>query len=224
MTPEIALAQLGSDPQKIPDMVAYHNVDRPYLGVANAVIDAAVKQWRAELDLDTRLSLASSLWDSNVHEGRVAAAKLLTQARIRPDDNAAWDLICTWVPTFDTRVLADLVAVAGQKRLVADPSRIGVLDEWTTSEHMWTRRAAFMFTLPWTKQNHPKPLDIAVRDRVMEWAADLVVDHDFMMQTAIAGWLRDLSKHDHDRVTNFMFANAELMKKFAAKEASRNLG
>ena len=150
MTPETALAQLGSDPQKVPDMVAYHNVDRPYLGVANAVIDAAVKQWRAELDLATRLSLASGLWDSNVHEGRVAAAKLLTQARIRPDDNAAWDLICTWVPAFDTRVLADLVAVAGQKRLVADPSRIGVLDEWTTSEHMWTRRAAFMFTLPWT--------------------------------------------------------------------------
>jgi len=224
MTPVQALAQLGSDPSKIPEMASYHKVDRPYLGVGNVTIDAIVKEWRSEMDIETRLALASGLWDSNVHEGRVAAAKLLTQARIRPDDAAAWDLICAWVPTFDTRVLADLVAVAGQKRLVADPSRIAILDGWTESEHTWTRRAAFMFTLPWTKQNHPKPAEIAVRDRVLEWAADLVVDHDFMMQNAIAGWLRDLSKHDHDRVANFMFANADHMKKYAVKEASRNLG
>ncbi len=224
MTPDEAIAQLGADPQNAVKMANYHKVERRYLGVATADVDKVVKSWRAELDLDARLALASGLWDSNIHEGRVAAAKLLTQARIRPDDAPAWDLICSWVPQFDERVIADLVAVAGQKRLVADPSRLETVAGWTASEHMWTRRAAFTFTLPWTKQNHPKAVDIAVRDRVMEWAADLVVDHDFMMQTAIAGWLRDLSKHDHDRVANFMFANADHMKKFAAKEASRNLG
>jgi len=133
MTPEIALAQLGTDPDQQARMASYHKIDRPYLGINNQVVDAAAKQWRAELDLDQRLALAAGLWDSNVHEGRVAAAKLLTQARIRPDDTAAWDLICAWVPDFDVWTLADLVAVAGQKRLLADPARLDVLEQWCSS-------------------------------------------------------------------------------------------
>lgn len=224
MTAAEALAQLPADPAKAAEMPAYHKAERTYLGTPNADIDAAVKIWRDALDLDARLELASGLWDSDVHEGRVAAAKLLNQARIRPDDTAAWELITSWVPQFDSRVIADLVAVAGAKRLVADPDRIRYLGAWIEDEHMWTRRAVFMMTLPWTKQNHPKPAELAMRDLVMGWAAQLVDDHDFMIQTAIAGWLRDLSKHDHDRVAQFIDLHGELMKKFAVKEASRNLG
>jgi 3-methyladenine DNA glycosylase AlkD len=224
MTPETALAQLGTDPQKAAQMAGYHKVDRPYLGVANPAIDATVKDWRAALALDDRLALASSLWDSNVHEGRVAAAKLLTQARIRPDDGPAWDLICTWVPEFDERTIADHVSVAGQKRLVEDPSRLDILETWVASEHMWTRRAAFTMTQPWTKRNHPKPAELETRDRILGWAAALADDKEFLVQSAIAGWLRDLSKHDHDRVAHFVDEHGAEMKKFAVKEASLNLG
>lgn len=224
MTPLDALAQLGADPIKAAEMPGYHKVDRPYLGVGNPAIEAVVKGWRADMDLDARLELASGLWDSNVHEGRVAAAKLLTQARIRPDDTAAWDMICGWLPDFDTWTIADQVAVAGQKRLVADPNRIETLEGWITSEHMWTRRAAFMMTLPWTKQNHAKPETLEIRDRVLGWAASLLADKDFMMQSAIAGWLRDLSKHDHDRVAAFVATHGDVMKKFVRKEASLHLG
>lgn len=223
MMPEDALAQLGADPIKAAEMARYHNVDRPYLGVATPAIDEAVKGWRADLDIDARLALASGLWDSNVHEGRIAAAKLLTQARIRPDDHAAWDLICAWVPDFDNWTVADQVAVAGQKRLVADPSRLDMVAEWIGSEHMWSRRAAFMMTLPWTKQNHAKPAELDIRDRVLDWAVALMGDKDFMIQSAIAGWLRDLSKHDHDRVAAFVDEHGEAMKKFVRKEASRHL-
>ncbi len=81
-------------------MAAYHKVDRPYLGVANPVLDEMARNWRRETDLPSRVALADALWQSNIHEARVAAAKLLTQARIRPDD-AVWRLICSWVPTFD---------------------------------------------------------------------------------------------------------------------------
>ena len=224
MNVQDALAQLGSDPANQARMATYHKVDRPYLGVPNAVIDAAVKDWRVSLDLAARLALASALWDSNVHEGRIAAAKLLTQARIRPDDTAAWDLICAWVPDFDCWTIADQVAIAGQKRLVADPARVDTLEGWISSEHMWTRRAAFMMTQPWTKQNHPKPEEIAVRLRVLDWAAQLISDKDFMIQSAIAAWLRDLSKHDPDLVADFIDSHGEGMKTFARKEASRHLG
>lgn len=223
MTPEAAIAALGADPQKASEMRAYHKVDRPYLGVANPVIDAHVKDWRAACTLDERLALAAGLWDTNIHEGRLAAAKLLTQARIRPDDTAAWDLIVSWVPQFDGWAVADHASIAGQKRLVADPARLDTVETWITSDNMWTRRAAFVMTLPWTKQNHPKPAELDARDRVLGWAATLVTDHDWFIQKAIGWWLRDLSKHDPDRVRAFLATHQDAMKPFAVKEASRKL-
>jgi len=224
-TPKAAIAQLRAvgDPAKAAEMHKYHKVDRPYLGVTNPVIDEHVKAWRAEDDLDSRLALAKGLWKGNTHEGRIAAAKLLSQARIRPDDAGAWALIVSWVPDFDAWAIADHASIAGQKRLVADPSRLDEVAAWTTSDHMWARRAALVMTLPWTKQNNPKPADLATRDRVLGWAAGYVTDHDWFMQKAIAWWLRDLSKHDPDRVRAFLAAHAADMKPFAVKEAGRKL-
>jgi 3-methyladenine DNA glycosylase AlkD len=225
MTPTNALAALreAGDATKASDMHRYHKVDRPYYGVANPVIDACVKEWRAEVDLDTRLALAKGLWKSNGHEARVAAAKLLTQARIRPDDSGAWDLIASWVPDFDAWAIADHVSIAGQKRLVADPTRLDQVEGWTRSDHLWTKRAALVMTLPWTKQNNPKPQDLEIRDRVLGWAASYVEDQEWFIQKAIAWWLRELSKHDPARVRSFLATHADAMKPFAVKDAARKL-
>ena len=225
MTPDAAIAELRTQavPGKADEMARYHKVDRPYLGVANPVIDAAVKGWRAALSLDERITLAAGLWDSNIHEARIAAAKLLTQARLRPDDSAAWDLIASWVPTFDAWAVADHAAIAGQKRLVWDPSRIDTVEGWTLSDHMWSRRAALVMTLPWTKQNHPKPQDLAIRNRVLGWAAAYADDPDWFIQKAIAWWLRELSKHDAEAVRTFLATHGDRLKPFAAREAARKL-
>jgi 3-methyladenine DNA glycosylase AlkD len=59
------------------------------------------------------------------------------------------------VPDFDSWAIADAVAQAGQKRLLADPARLDEVEGWTTSDHMWTRRAALVFTLGFTKSRHP---------------------------------------------------------------------
>lgn len=225
MTPKAAIGALRAlgDPQKASEMHRYHKVDRPYLGVANPVIDGLVKEWRTDIDLDTRVSLAAGLWKSNIHEGRIAAAKLLTQARIRPDDQGAWQLIASWVPSFDAWAVADHASIAGQKRLVADPTRLDHVEKWTRSDHMWTRRAALVMTLPWTKQNNPKPAEEQARDRILGWAASYVTDHDWFIQKAIAWWLRELSKHDPVRVRAFLAQHSDQMKPFAVKEAGRKL-
>ena len=223
MTPEAALSALGGDTQKAAEMRAYHKVERTYLGIANPVIDAAVKAWRQDLTLQERLDLSKGLWDSNVHEGRVAAAKLLTQARIRPEDGGAWELICSWVPDFDAWAVADHASIAGQKRLVADPGRLDEVETWTTSDHMWTRRAALVMTLPWTKQNHPKPHELVARDRILGWAASYVNDTEWFIQKAVAWWLRELSKHDPERVRAFMDTHGAGLKPFAQREATRKL-
>jgi 3-methyladenine DNA glycosylase AlkD len=203
-------------------MQAYHKAQRPYLGVTVPQIEELTDRWRAERTLDDRLELAADLWRTNIHEARVAAAKLLTQARIRPDE-AAWDLIVSWVPDFDAWALADHASIAGQKRLVADPSRLDTVESWVASPHMWTRRAALVMTLPWTKQNFPKPQDLAIRSRVLGWCAALADDADWFIQKAIAWWIRDLSKHDMAAARGFLDASGKTLKPFARKEAARHM-
>jgi 3-methyladenine DNA glycosylase AlkD len=211
-----------ADPKRAKGMAAYHKVARQYLGVANPVITDLAKEWRRELNVPARVELAASLWKTDIFEARLAATKLFVQARIRPDDGV-WALIQSWLGDFDSWALADHACMAAQKRLVADPTRLDQVEVWTTSDHMWTRRAALVATLPWTKQNHPKPDELAARDRILGWAAGYVQDRDWFIQKVIAWWLRDLSKHDPDRVRHFLAQHGDAMKPFARKEAARLL-
>ena len=224
MTPEAALDALraAAEPGRDEQVAAHMKVERPYLGVPLPAVNELTTAWRRTLTLDQRVALADGLWRTNIHEARIAAAKLLTQARIR-GDAGVWRLIVSWVPDFDAWAIADHACMAGMKRLVADPSRIGEVEAWTGSDHLWTRRAALVITLPWTRQNHPKPDELAVRDRVLGWAAGYVDDHEWFIQKAVAWWLRELSKHDPDRVRAFLDAHGARMKAFARKEAGKYL-
>ena len=224
MTGDEALAALSAleEPGRAEGMAAYHKLPRPYLGVPNPAINEVTKGWRQSLSVEDRVALARELWDTNIFEARLAAAKLLTQARIRPDDGV-WALITSWVPDFDSWAIADHAMMAGQKRLVADPTRIDQVEDWTKSTSHWTRRAAMVITLPYTKQNHPKPIESAIRERVLGWASAYVHDPEWFIQKSVAWWLRDLSKHDPDRVRAFMAANGKQMKPFARKEAEKFL-
>lgn len=225
MTPEDAIAALRAeaDPVHAAREAAYHKTAREVLGVRLPRITELATEWRQELSLEDRLALASALWQADIHETRIAAAKLLVQARIRPDDTQAWDLIASWVPEFDGWAIADQVSDAGARRLVADPSRLDQVEGWTTSPHMWSRRAALVMTLPWARMNNLKPADVAARERILTWAAGYVGDRDWFIQKAVGWWLRDLSKHDADRVRAFLEEHGAAMKAFARKEAMKYL-
>ncbi|WP_298806044.1 DNA alkylation repair protein [uncultured Lentibacter sp.] len=224
MTLDDALTALrnAAEDGRAAGMADYHKVPRTYLGVPNPVISALAKEWRAPLSIEARVALADQLWQTDIFEARLAAAKLLTQARITPDQ-AVWDLIVSWVPDFDSWAIADHAMMAGQKRLVADPSRIEEVERWTNSDVHWTRRAAMVVTLPYTKQNHPKPEELAIRKRVLGWAVRYVEDPEWFIQKSVAWWLRDLSKHDAPRVAYFLANHAKKMKPFARKEAAKFL-
>jgi len=224
MTLDDALTALrnAAEDGRAAGMADYHKVPREYLGVPNPAINDLAKEWRGPLSIEERVALADQLWKTNIFEARLAAAKLLTQARISPDQ-AVWDLIVSWVPDFDSWAIADLAMMAGQKRLVADPSRIEEVESWTKSDVHWTRRAAMVITLPYTKQNHPKPDELAIRKRVLGWAVRYVEDPEWFIQKSVAWWLRDLSKHDAPRVEYFLANHAKKMKPFARKEAAKFL-
>jgi len=225
MTLDEALAELHAEanPARAEELRRYHKAERLYLGLTNPQINALAQTWREALDVPGRVELADGLWQSGIFEARLAAAKLLTQARLRPDDHAAWALIASWTPDFDSWAIADHASMAAQKRLIADPARLDEVEGWIASDHLWTRRAALVSTLPWTKQNNPKPQELAARDRILGWAATLVPDHRWFIQKAIGSWLRDLSKHDPDRTRAFIEVHGAKMKPFAVKEALRLL-
>lgn len=224
MTPEDALAALraGIEPGRAEAMAAYHKQTRPVLSIPVPYLNDLAKGWRQTLSVPERVALADALWRTDIFEARIAAAKVLTQARIR-DDAAAWRLIASWVPDFDSWAIADHACDAGERRLVADPARLDEVEGWTRSDHMWARRAALVITLPWTKQNHPSAGDLAIRDRVLGWAAGYADDPEWFIQKAIAWWLRDLSKHDAPRVRAFLKAHGDRLKPFARREAGQHL-
>lgn len=224
MTLEEALAALraGVEPGRAEQMAAYHKQTREVMGIANPFLNDLAREWRATLPIPDRVDLADRLWQTDIFEARIAAAKLLTQARIKGDE-AVWRLIASWVPDFDGWAIADHACDAGERRLVADPARLDEVEAWTQHESFWVRRAALVITLPWTKQNFPKAQDLAIRDRVLGWAAAMADDREWFIQKAIAWWLRDLSKHDPARARAFLDAHGHRMKAFARKEAAKYL-
>ncbi len=225
MTPDQALDAMRAhiEPGRAEQVAAYMKVDRPYLGVAMPALNDLTKTWRQTLTLDQRIALADGLWQTNIHEARIAAAKLLTQARIKPDDAGVWALITSWLPDFDAWAIADHAMMAGQKRVWAKPDRLDEVETWTRSDHMWTRRAALVVTLPFCKSNNPKPGEEAARDRILGWAAGYADDPEWFIQKAVAWWVRDLSKHDAPRARAFLNAHGTRLKPFARKEAGKYL-
>ena len=201
---------------------AYHKAERVYLGVPNPAINDLTTECRRQLDVNQRVALAAELWDTDIHEARIAAAKLLTQARIK-GDTAVWALLVSWVPQFDAWAIADHACSAIGRRIQADLSRLDEVESWTTAEHMWTRRAALVATLFLCKSNHPSAEEAAARDRVLGWASGYVTDPEWFIQKSVAWWVRDLSKHDRDRAQAFLAANGPQMKAFARKEAGKYL-
>ncbi|SDX42467.1 3-methyladenine DNA glycosylase AlkD [Albimonas donghaensis] len=224
--PGEALAQLRAlgDPDRAAESARYHKTDREVLGVPVPVIDGLARDWRAlDPSVPGRVALASGLWETGVFEARIAAAKLLVQARIK-GDGPVWDLVVSWVPDCDGWAISDHVADVGKRRLAADPARLDEVETWTTSSHLWTKRAALVFTLGWSKGRHLSPEDHARRERILGWAEGYADDPEWFIQKAVAWWLRSLSKHDPDRVRAFVDAHGPRMKAFARKEALRLIG
>lgn len=215
------LRALGREP-KASEMESYHKTGRVCLGVSNPEINALVKGWQAEGGPEDWLREARELWDSGIFEARIAAAKLLTKARIR-GDACIWTEICRWVPEFDGWAIADHACKAGERRLLADPSRLDTVETWTRDPGLWVRRAALVMTLPWAKMPHPKPEDLKRRERVLGWAASYADDPAWFIQKAISWWLRTLSARDPDRVRAFVEAHGPRLKPFARKDAMRKL-
>ena len=226
ITPAAALAALRAqaDPARAAEAAAYHKAPRVYLGLPVPAIEALVADWRAGADVAERVALARGLWDSDVHEARIAAAKLLTQARIREDEPLVWAEFLRWVPTFDAWAIADHACKAGERRLVADPSRLDArraLDRATrtcgSAAPRWSPRC-------------PGPSSPTRRRPSSPPASASSAGPPATSPTATgssrrpsAGGCAASRSHDPDRVRAFLDGPGRGLKPFARREALRRL-
>ncbi len=206
-------------------MAAYHKAPRSYLGVSVPAIEAAGRRMAGGRDVAERVALARGLWASDVHEARIAAAKLLTQARIREDEPLVWAEFLAWVPDFDAWAIADHACKAGERRLVADPSRLDLVEGWTGDPNMWVRRAALVATLPWSQGSPTRaPSERAARERILGWAEALVPTATGSSRRPSPGGSAASRIHDPARARAFVDGPGRALKPFARREALRRLG
>ncbi len=146
---------------------------------------------------------------------KIAAARILAREAVPPTDSV-WRFVRARMADLDGWAVADNLANVGSRCLLADPRRLDTVETWVESRHLWTRRAALVFTLPWTMPGRDP-------ERMLGWAATLSTDPEWFIQKAIGWWLRELSKRDKRRVRRFLADHGALLKGVARRESTKYL-
>ena len=166
------------------------------MGVALPNMDVAIKKTLGDLSQEQALELSRRLWREPVWDLKIVAGRILGRKSIAPDARV-WDFVAGRLIDLDGWAAADNFAPIASRCLIEDPSLLDAVETWIESPHLWTRRAALVFTLPWAKEKRDP-------ERMLGWAARLTHDRQWFIQKAVGWWLRELSKRDPRRVRRFL--------------------
>ena len=194
---------------------AYHKSTREHWGIPVPESDRIARRVKKELSAAEILQTAQSLWETNLFDPMICAAKLLSTAKLKPS-LVLWDTVVGFLKQVDGWALEDCLAHVAGKCILADESLLNELDVWTQHPNFWMRRAALVYTLPFAKPNRNP-------ERMLQWASKYSPDPEWFIQKAIGWWLRDLSEHNPERVVLFLIAHWDNLKSVAKKESMRKL-
>jgi 3-methyladenine DNA glycosylase AlkD len=194
---------------------AYQKSSAEHWGVSLPGMDAAIKETLGDLTQEQALELCRRLWLEPVWDLKIVAGRILARKSIKPDDQV-WAFVTERLADLNGWAVADNLASVGSRCLIAEPGRLDEVEDWTHSRHLWTRRAALVFTLPWTKANRDS-------ERMLGWAARLAEDRQWFIQKAIGWQLRELSKRNPERVRRFLKEHGPKLTGVARREATRHL-
>jgi 3-methyladenine DNA glycosylase AlkD len=178
-------------------------------------MDIAIREITQDLPPRDCLILSERLWREPVWDLKIVAGRLLARKSVPPAE-PVWRFVRRRMADLDGWAVADNLASVGSRCLLAKPQRLDQVERWVGCDHLWTRRAALVFTLPWTKGSRDP-------ERMLSWAARLAPDPEWFIQKAIGWWLRELSKHDAGRVRQFLREHGPVLKAVARREASKYL-
>jgi 3-methyladenine DNA glycosylase AlkD len=211
----IAALRAFADPVRAAQEKRYHKSSWRHWGVAAPKMDAAIRATVADLGQPASLELAERLWREPVWDLKIVAGRLLARKTVAPDADV-WTFVVQRMSDLDGWAVADNFASVGGRCLLADPTRLDLVESWVDSSHLWTRRAALVFTLPWTKDGRDPA-------RILGWAARLAPDRQWFIQKAIGWWLRELSKRDPARVRRFLDEQGAPLMAVARREGTKYL-
>ena len=210
-----AALRAHADPERATQEKRYQKSVWEHWGVPLPKMDLAIRETVKGLPQPETLELARRLWRQPVWDLKIVAGRLLAQKSIEPDARV-WRFVLDRMSELDGWAVADNLASIASRCLIADEARLDEVERWIESPHLWTRRAALVFTLAWMKQDRDP-------ERMLGWSARLKGDPEWFIQKAIGWQLRELSKRDNARVRRFLKDHGAAMKAFARKEASKYL-
>jgi 3-methyladenine DNA glycosylase AlkD len=194
---------------------AYQKSAWAHWGVSLPEMDAAIKGTLGDLTQDEALSLCRLLWREPVWDLKIVAGRIVARKSIEPDAEV-WSFVTEHLGDFDGWAVADNLATGASRCLIADPRRLDSVEAWIESPHLWTQRAALVFTLPWAKGERDP-------ERMLGWAARLADSREWFIQKAVGWWLRELSKRDSERVGRFVKEHRRKLTGVATREATKYL-
>jgi 3-methyladenine DNA glycosylase AlkD len=147
------LRALGS-PERADKEKSYQKSAWEHWGVPLPKMDLAIRETLASAREDQLIRLSESLWREPVWDLRIVAARILARKAV-PATEQLWRFVLDRMSDLDGWAVADNMAGVGSRCLLADPRRLDVVATWVESRHLWTRRAALVFTLPWTRDGDP---------------------------------------------------------------------
>jgi 3-methyladenine DNA glycosylase AlkD len=209
-----ALRALGS-PERAEWEKRYQKSRWEHWGVSLPNMDVAMRETLGDLSQDEALALCRRLWREPVWDLKIVAGRILARKSIAPDAKVL-DFVTERMANLDGWAVADNLASVASRCLIEDPGRLDAVESWIENPHLWTRRAALVFTLPWAEEKRDP-------ERMLGWAARLAEDREWFIQKAIGWWLRELSKRDPKRVRRFLNEHGGKLKGVARREATKYL-
>jgi len=208
------LRQLGTAERAIADK-RYHKSSREHWGVPVPACEQWTRALAKGLANGEILPLARDLWETNLFDPMICAAKMISLPKLTPSP-ALWKTILHFLQWVDGWALEDTLAPVARKCILADETLLDELEDWTQHPNFWMRRAALVYTLPYAKPARNP-------ERMLGWASGFASDPEWFIQKAIGWWLRVLGEHNPERVSTFLNAHWGKLKGVARKEAMRKL-
>ncbi len=192
-----------------------------FLGVKLPQIGQIVKHHIKGLSQEEMPELMKGLWSEPIFESRRAAVDVMKKYTQNGDVDVALQIIDAWINDIDTWALMDPIGSnCLGSLLLRKEDLVNVFVEWSRSDNFWRRRASILpYLFLSLKQNYKT-----------EYAEDIlgavrphIADEEFFVGKA-AGWvIREFSKRDPKKASDFIKENKETMTKLVLREGSKKV-
>jgi 3-methyladenine DNA glycosylase AlkD len=177
----------------------------------------AAREYRAAgLEIDELLEIADALWRSGIVEARALAVLILSKFHRRLE-RRHWHHLDGWVDSLNNWAETDCLCCDLFTHLIeAEPPLVDRLSSWTRSRNRWRRRAAAVTLVRHARRGEHHDVAFAICDRLAE-------DRDDMVEKAVGWLLKEASRTQPQRVTDYLLENIDRLSRTTVRYACEKL-